>query len=334
MLRNFKKITFLVLFGLLGCDSNTPKETTPSKGKNLNVHHTNVKEKESGYVAVKGGRLFYKTFGSGEPIIVLHGGPGLDQTYLLPQMLELSKKYRVIFYDQRGCGKSDQTPMDLKHINLDQYVQDLQTLQKHLKLKKVILMGHSWGGYLALSYALKHPSSITSLVLATTAPVTPKGTLSFMANYAQRTAHVHTEVQKVFSYDQLKKLTLTDIVKCYRTLYACYMKDPKNADLLTIDVTQDSAKRGFKVMELMTKNGWLNTKINLLPLLKSLHIPTLVVHGNNDLIPLEASLEIKETIPGAKMIRISDCGHFPYVEQPKVFFDEVFSFLENTKNAS
>lgn len=331
MLRNFKKITFLVLFGLLGCDSNIPKEATPSKGTNPNVDYANIKEKESSYVDVKNGRLFYKTFGSGDPMIVLHGGPGLDQTYLLPQMLELSKKYRVIFYDQRGCGKSDQTPMDLKHINLDQYVRDLETLQKHLKLKKVILMGHSWGGYLAVSYALKRPSLVASLVLVTTAPVTPKGTLDFMANYAKRTAHVHAQVQKVFSYDQLKNLKQAEIVKCYRTLYACYMKDPKSADLLTIDVTQDSAKRGFNVMTLMTKNGWLNTKIDLLPLLKSLHIPTLVVHGNDDLISLESSLEIKEAIPGAKIMRIDHCGHYPYVERPKVFFDGVFSFLEKTK---
>lgn len=88
--------------------------------------------------------MFYQKFGSGGiPFVVLHGGHGLDQTYLQPQMLELAKNHEIIFYEQRGSEKSLETNFTPAQINLEQFTKYLEELRKQLKLDKFILLGHS-----------------------------------------------------------------------------------------------------------------------------------------------------------------------------------------------
>ena len=109
--------------------------------------------KRQGFVTINGGSLYYQKFGSGIPIIVVHGGPGLDQGYLQPQLLQLASDYELIFYDQRGSGKSLDTKINEKYITLPQFIEDLEALRNYLGFNKFILMGHSWGGFLAMQYA-------------------------------------------------------------------------------------------------------------------------------------------------------------------------------------
>lgn len=98
---------------------------------------------KEGFVSVEDGRLFYRAAGQGLPVIVVHGGPGLSQDYLLPQLYQLAENNRVIFYDQRGSCRSLETKVDEEHITIDQFVEDLETLRTSLGFDKFILMGHS-----------------------------------------------------------------------------------------------------------------------------------------------------------------------------------------------
>ncbi len=92
-------VTFtLVLLTVTGCHNIQDNKATSN--------HQWASFSKSGHISVESGKLFYQRFGKGDPIIVVHGGPGLDQGYLLPQMLELAKDHEVIFYDQRGSGRS------------------------------------------------------------------------------------------------------------------------------------------------------------------------------------------------------------------------------------
>ncbi len=123
----------LVLFVITGCNKIGYNNIINSQQQ--------VYSQGSGYIAVESGRLFYQRFGKGDPIIVVHSGPGLDQGYLLPQMLELAKDHEVIFYDQRGSGRSLEAGIDPKYVSSDQFAKDLESLRLELDLKKVALIG-------------------------------------------------------------------------------------------------------------------------------------------------------------------------------------------------
>jgi proline iminopeptidase len=104
-----------------------------------------------GHVAVDNAELSYREICQGWPMIVIHGGPDFDRTYPLPDMDRLSDSYRLIYYDQRGRGKS-RGDLRLQEISIEKYIEDLDSVRRYLQLDLVAILGHSWGGHLAMQY--------------------------------------------------------------------------------------------------------------------------------------------------------------------------------------
>lgn len=288
------------------------------------------KEVKEGFVSVKDGKLFYRMSGEGLPLIVLHGGPGLSQDYLLPQLYKLAENNLVIFYDQRGSGRSLETKLDSEHINIDQFVEDLETLRTSLGIDKFILMGHSWGGLLAMQYAVDHQENLTGLVLLDSAPADYKGQKAFIDEFGLKTKDIHTDIKPLFSYEDFKELNATQISDLYRKLFSVYFYNPKEVKDLSLNFSVASAQSGFKVMEEMSKTYWLQPNVNLFPNLSKLTVPTFILHGKQDIVPVWTAQEIKDAIPDAEIVILDRCNHFPYIEQPSQFFCELNNFLRKT----
>lgn len=287
------------------------------------------KSQRSGFVQVDQGKLYYQSFGSGTPIIVLHGGPGLDQTYLLPQMLALAKDHEVIFYDQRGSGKSLDTSVTPTLINTMQFVKDLDALRVHLGLNKVILLGHSWGGFLAMNYAIKYPDHVSALILMNTGPADFKGQKAFAQEYAKRTQSIKNEISAFSDEKAFEKLSADKINKMYKALFTVYFYNPKDVSELTLNMSEGSDKSGYKVLKVMSDTSWLKPETNLFPQLEKLNVPTLIIHGQEDIIPLWTAKKIKDAIPQAQMITLEECGHFSYIEKPDQLFSRIDLFLSD-----
>lgn len=177
------KIKKIFLFGITIiaalCSSNiyALDSTTPSL--------LAVSEEQKVIVTNGQAQLFCRVMGKGFPIIVLHGGPGLSQDYLLPQMSELANNNLVIFYDQRGCGNSV-SEVNSDSISIDSYISDLDAIRKHFGFQEVTLFGHSWGGFLAMKYALVHPESVASLILSNSMPASSDELGLFINEYVKR----------------------------------------------------------------------------------------------------------------------------------------------------
>jgi proline iminopeptidase len=116
-------------------------------------------------IQINGSDVFYSTIGQGPPIIIIHGGPVLDHTYLLTQMDELADNYRLIDYDQRACGKSS-VEVDTSTMTLKRFADDIRILADSLGIKKPNILGHSWGGLIAIKYAISYPHHINKLILS------------------------------------------------------------------------------------------------------------------------------------------------------------------------
>jgi len=123
-------------------------------------------------------KLHIREFGSGSPIIILAGGPGQNADYLNPIWDTLSKTFRCIVPDQRGTGKSLLAAIDSASLSMENYVNDLESLRNYFNLQKLTLVGHSWGGMLAMEYASKYPGRVENLVL-----IGPGGPTAKFAGY-------------------------------------------------------------------------------------------------------------------------------------------------------
>lgn len=133
---------------------------------NLRLDQLTLRE---GYIPAKNAELYYRVIGEGQPLILLHGGPDFDHNYLLPDMDLLSDSFRLIYYDQRGRGKSA-GKVQPKDVTISSDVEDLESLRKYFQFKSVAVLGHSWGGLLAVEYAIRHPNRVSHLILMNTAP--------------------------------------------------------------------------------------------------------------------------------------------------------------------
>jgi proline iminopeptidase len=276
--------------------------------------------------------LYWCTYGPErtphERLLVLHGGPGADHRYLLPQLLDLTPEYELVFYDQRGGGRSKEVvPM---HVTWETQVSDLARVVAELALDPLSIVGYSWGGLLALLFAIEaakgrvHPPP-TRLALIDPAPVTSAHRAAFEAEFARRQQGV--AVRTLRAELAASGLRESDPVayrqRTFELSVAGYFADPLRARDLT----------PFRVTGRVQQSIWESLGgFDLSHGLARVHCPAIVVHGRQDPIPL-ASSESIATALSAEFVPLDDCGHVPYVEQPAKLFAVLRDFLRATAGA-
>lgn len=281
---------------------------------------------EEEFVNVADANLFCRIYGKGKPILVIHGGPGLSQDYLLPQMSRLAKNNLVIFYDQRACGRSTVNITSAK-INLETYLNDIEAIRKHFAIKKISILGHSWGGFLGMNYAIAHPEAIDKLILANSAPASFEEYQLFAHEYAKRISPIQKELSIIENSSNFLKRDPEAMQKYLQLVFSTYCYDPEKVNLLNLTMSTKASVNFMKVNEIFNQN-LLSKPFNLHENLKKLNIPTLIVIGDTDVIPMSTSESIHKSIRDSKLVVIKDCGHFPYVEQHDIFFQTIEDFLK------
>jgi len=283
----------------------------------------------SGFTTTTTVPLYWAEYGpaGGEPLLVLHGGPGASHDYLLPQMLELSDRYRMIFYDQRGGGQSKTADRD--PVTWETLVADLDGVIREFSLDPATLVGYSWGGLLAMLFAIEAAARVTAsraakLVLIDPAPVSREFRREFEAEFARRQhSETVTRLREELAASGLRKSDPeAHRQRAFELSVAGYFADPTAAHDLT----------PFRVMARVQESVWESLgayDLSRPGQLNSVRVPALVIHGRQDPIPLESSEVIAGTL-GAPLVVIDGAGHVPYVEQPAELFAALRSFLSST----
>ncbi len=283
----------------------------------------------SGFTATTALPLYWCRYAPAAPrgrLLILHGGPGAHHDYLLPQLLALAEERECVFYDQRGGGRSrtdDRTPITWRTA-----VEDLARVAAEVAPGPLTLVGFSWGGLLALLYATEAAAGRAApaprrLVLLDPGPVKREWRSAFEAEFAQRQAG--PEVAALREELSASGLRETDAdafrQRSFELSVAGYFADPRRAKALT----------PFRVTGRVQQSIWDSLDdYDLLPALRGLRLPTLVVHGRQDPIPI-ASSEAVATALDAERLWLDDCGHVPYVERPEALFPAVRDFLDRTE---
>ena len=269
--------------------------------------------------------------GAGLPIIVVHGGPDFGHEYLLPEMDRLADAFRVVYYDQRGRGRSfsGRQPID---VTMASEVGDLDLVRESFGFQSVAVLGHSWGGLLALEYALAHPDRVSHLILMNCAPASHEDVMVLRDELARRRSPAQSARMDELSCDP--RFQAGDVAleaEYYRLHYGTTLRDVDLLDAVIRRLRPAFTRQGIvtarQIEARLYEETWTRDDYDLIPALAQLDIPTLIIHGDDDFVPIPVVGRIAAAIPGALMAVLPDCGHFAYLEQPDRTCATITSFL-------
>ena len=269
------------------------------------------------FLEVNGTKLFYVKSGRGMPFIALHGGLGYDHAYMRTPLAGVEDLVRVTYFDQRGNGRSD--PVPLETITMKQLAEDVEAVRSELGYERVGIVGHSFGGFVALEFATTFPDRVSHLLLLDTSPGAFEPTPEELAERGDR-SWITPEVEDALrspmprSDEEFASL-LPALVPAYvRTVDPSVLLTEMQRALLKVD----AMRAGFQTLA-----GW-----SVVDKLGTITAPTLVVCGRHDLQTTpECAKRLSTAIPNAELAWFENSGHFPWVEEPQAFEARLRDFL-------
>jgi len=268
-----------------------------------------------------GGKLYYEVIGSGKetPLLLVNGGPGFDHTYLQtsPAWDTLAKNRRVIFYDQRGNGRSAPLKQGQSCTLADQ-IDDLEALRAHLGFEKVDILGSSWGGYLSMAYSARHPEHISHLILVDSAAPKWSDTIFLFDQVFPETTE--REAAGAFAREFGDKAADDALIREYLSMIF-YSPEKRDAFLAQIGPGAYNKEVNQKVTADLAR-------FDLNPEIQKFRFPALVITGRYDMnvAPLVA-YRIHKNIPGSRFVAFDKSSHLPFTEEPEAFNRTLEEFL-------
>jgi proline iminopeptidase len=290
----------------------------------------------------KGVQIKHFSQGNGRNILVIHGGPGMPGNDPWPGLNPLCDRFIFHHYHQRGSGDSSR-PDDLeesvsfqemqqlaKGFGMGAQIADIERIRQILGEDKLVLVGHSFGGFMATLYALEFPENVKAMVL-----IAPANMLVL----PQESDGLFEIVENSLAVE--KKEEFQDFMEDYLDFGS--LSDKSDKDLVEMNLTLGefmSATYGFEIQEVPLPGGWmthaiymsLGRRYDYRDELTGIQAPVLIVHGAKDLIPEEISLDYQSLIPGVEYHRFEKSTHFPFIEEPQEFGEVVQDFLERVSD--
>jgi proline iminopeptidase len=271
---------------------------------------------------INGNEVFYTTNGQGRPMLLMHGGSGLDHTYFRPWLDTLSDQVQLIYYDQLGQGRSTR-PESYEGISMGTWADEADALRASLGHERIILLGHSFGGFIAQEYALRHGEHLDGLILCDTAPVLDYQDV-IMANAQSR--GTPEQVQAVIAGLSAPVADDASFQKLWTTILPLYFNkyDPK------VGAKMDEASE-YSAGAFNQGMGVCLPTFNVLSRLGEITVPTLVMAGRYDWItpPAQGTERLHAGLPNSKLVIFEESGHFPFIEEHEKFVYAIRDWLNS-----
>ena len=278
------------------------------------------------HVPVGGAELYARDVGKGPAIIILHGGPDFDQSYMLPEMDRLADAYHLIYYDQRGRGKSADH-VQPEDVTLASDIADMEKVRQYFHLDSVTLLGHSWGTVLALEYALKYPERVSHLILMNPGPASREDYVQLRKEWLEKRAELVAQKKAIAETAAYKDGDPEAVTAYYRIHFKAALARQEDYEKLIARMHASFKKEGVlkarAVEDRLMQDAWANQNFDLLPQIKSLKVPTLVLSGDHEFIPASSAEHIAQAIPKARLTILEGCGHFTFMECPVPVHQEI-----------
>ena len=277
-------------------------------------------------------RIYFRIYGEkGDTLIFLHGGPGQNMYGVGPDLVPLSESFVLIMYDQRGCGNSEIG--DTSILTAGRHVEDLEELRKYFSIKKLAIIGQSWGAMLAALYTGEYANNVRRLLLLSPGPPTRK---QFDERFAV--------FQKIDSAGQGRVAKLrSQLLTSVNPVAVCAEIHSTNEKFYFADHSLIKKKKGDYCMvtpeaihrQAITASLTLRSlgQYDLRLILKLINQPALIIEGVKTPVPLTEFYTWKESLPNSRLLFFKKTGHgYPFVEEPKKFFRTTEKFLRGRMN--
>lgn len=283
-------------------------------------------EMREGYIQVEEGlRLYYSIVGDGPETVIIPAA-----SWLVADFEPLVQGRTLLFYDQRNRGRSD-VVQDTSRIGINYEAQDLEVIRQHFELERLSLIGWSYLGGVVALYTMEHPERVNRLVL-----LCSRSPRSFAYEGQKSPAEIEARVDQA----ALKRLSEMSEAGLDTSDSTSYCREFWKVNLPRQMGNPAAALARMRSDPCAFPNEWpvnffpyfdrlrnMYEEYDWRPRLAALEIPTLVIHGLDDLIPLESSREWAAALPEARLFVIPGSGHYPWLEQPEAFFPAVDRFL-------
>lgn len=267
-------------------------------------------------------KINYQTFGTGTPILIINGGPGMNSKGFQPVAETISRfGFKTIIYDQRGTGKSHIEDISQRTMKIDLMVEDIEVLRKDLDIDKWIVMGHSFGGMLAYNYAVKFPERTLGLIQSSSGGMD----LSLLELIDLSVFLSPTEKDSLSYYNyKLQRGDTTYATRLKRGLFLApaYVYDRKHIPLIAHRLTQGNS--------LVNGLIWQNLRdidFDLKEELKTFDKPALIIQGKEDFLGISLAIKAHEILPKSELVIMLKTRHYGWLDSPQHFYNSIEKFL-------
>ncbi|MDQ3226250.1 MAG: proline iminopeptidase-family hydrolase [Chloroflexota bacterium] len=286
-----------------------------------------------GTIPFQGYETWYRVAGNGEepgkfPLLCLHGGPGAAHDYLESLAIMADTGRRVIFYDQLGCGRSAIPESKPEMWTVELFIEEIDAVRQALGLDRIHLLGQSWGGMLAMEYALTQPSGLESLIVASS----PASMIQWVEEANRLREDLPPEVQQtLLRHEAAGTVDTPEYLEAMNVFYGRHV--------CRVDPVPEFVQRTFAAIErnpevYHTMNGPSEFHVvgtlkswNIIPRLGEIRVPTLVTSGrHHEATPLIAET-VQNGIPGAEWVVFEESSHMAHAEEPERYMHVLDDFL-------
>jgi proline iminopeptidase len=291
-----------------------------------------------GFVDANGVMIYYMSTGRGQPLMIVHGGPGASHDYFLPYLLPLARYNRVVFIDERGSGRSQKLE-NPSGYTIENMVEDVEAVRQALGLGKISLLGHSYGGALAQAYALKYQRNLSHLILASTWSSSAALNQVFVRMKQNMTPELRDRIDKLeaqglFGHGkdyEKNRYTNDYMIAAWGEGYFPYIyhnhPDPNYDPIAAGNMSWDLYREMWGEHGEFVIDGNLKS-VEYTNRLSTIKVPTLILVGEHDECDPSLSQAMHHKIAGSKLVILPNAGHMTFVDQTDMFIKTVHGFLK------
>ena len=281
---------------------------------------------QSQFFEADGNVLHYRIFGTGEPLLIINGGPGMSSEGFVDLAKELSKEQQTIIYDQRGTGLSKMAKIDASSMSMDLLVEDLESLRQHLGIEKWTILGHSFGGMLAYAYAAQHPHRVKAMIQSSSGGMD----LSLLSQVNIASALTAMERDSLQFYQQKIRNGDTShatLLKRGKFLAPAYVNNRSFIPIVAERLTQGNNHINNLLWDDLRENDF-DTK----PEMQHFQKPVLILHGAIDVVGLEIPSKAHRLLPHSELVILPNTKHYGWLDAKEAYFKAISIFLKQLEN--